>query len=109
MKYVITESRLDELIQNYISESVGLLERHSSHDSYSYSNYMWYTNLKDVMIFEIAETDEGLGLGVLESLWNSVNGMFSLSDYDTDKAFMKWMLNYKGGKFPGGIYTFENG
>ena len=107
MKYVIMESRLDELVQNYVSESVGLLERHFTPDSYS--GYIWYTNLKDVMVFEITYTDEGSGLGVLESLWNSVNGMFSLSSYDTDKAFMAWMWNHMGGKFPGGVYTFENG
>ena len=61
------------------------------------------------MVFEITDTDEGLGLGVLESLWNSVNRMFSLSGYDTDKAIIKWMRNYNGMKFPGGVYTFENG
>ena len=106
MKYLIAESRLNLLINDYINNLTGgVLERHFTPDSYS--GYIWYTNLKDGMVFEITYTDEGSGLGVLESLWNSVNGMFSLSSYDTDKAFMAWMWNHMGGKFPGGVYTFE--
>ena len=99
MKYLIAESRLDELVQNYITNYVGLLERHSSHTS----RYIWYTNLNGEMMFEIDSNE----LGVFESMWNAVRGVFSLSDYDTDKAFLTWMKNNKEMKGFVGLYTFE--
>ena len=87
MKYIIKESRLDELVQNFITSQVGLLESHSS-PTFGHT-YIWYNNLNGVMLFEISDTDyHGVGLGVLESMWNVVKGMFSLSDNDTDKAFI---------------------
>jgi len=108
MKYIIKESRLDELVQNFITSQVGLLESHSS-PTFGHT-YIWYTNLNGVMLFEISDTlYHGVGLGVLESMWNVVKGMFSLSDNDTDKAFIKWMSNYLGRKeYIEGVYTFEN-
>ena len=101
MKYLIAESRLDELVQNYITNYVGLLERHSSPTFRQV--YIWYTNLNDEMMFEINDNE----LGVFESMWNSVKRVFSLSDYDTDKAFLTWMKNNKQMKDFIGLYTFE--
>ena len=101
MKYLIAESRLNELVQNYITNYVGLLERHSSPTFRQV--YIWYTNLNDEMMFEINDNE----LGVFESMWNSVRGVFSLSDYDTDKAFLTWMKNNKQMKDFIGLYTFE--
>jgi len=102
MKYLIAESRLNELVQNYITNYVGLLERHSS-PTFRQTEYIWYTNLNDEMMFEINDNE----LGVFESMWNSVRNVFSLSDYDTDKAFLTWMKNNKQMKDFIGLYTFE--
>lgn len=107
MRYTINKSRFDELVQNFISKSVGGLERHA-YPSESYK-YIWYSDSNGIMIFEITDIPEGLGLGVFEVLWKNVKGMFSLSDNDTDEAILKWMWNYNGTKYPGGVYTFEQG
>jgi hypothetical protein len=41
-------------------------------------------------------------------MWNTVKNMFSLSDNDTDNAFIVWMSNYLGKKeYFEGVYTFE--
>jgi hypothetical protein len=109
MKYVITESRLDELVQKYITNYVGgLLEKHSS-PTFG-KTYIWYTNSNGSMVFEISDTlYHGVGLGVLESVWNTVKDMFSLSDNDTDIAFIIWVSNYMGKKgYIEGVYTFQN-
>ena len=106
MKYLIAESRLNLLINDYINNLTGgVLERHK-HPS-SMVGYIWWTDLKDKTIFEAQDADEGLGLGVREDIWNSVNRMFSSSSYETDTAFQKWMWNHNGMKFPSGVYTFE--
>lgn len=106
MKYTITESRLDKLVQNFITNQVGLLERHTN-PTFG-DTYIWYTDLKDVMVFEISDGGEGIGLGVLKSMWNLVKEMFSLSNYETDNAFMTWMNNNQGWESLDGVYTFEN-
>jgi hypothetical protein len=105
MKYLITESRINELIQNYITNYVGVLERHSS-PTFGRS-YVWYTNSNDGMMFEISDTDFGLALGVFEPMWNTVKGMFSLSDNDTDRAFLTWMKNNEEKIEFEELYTFE--
>lgn len=107
MNYIITESRLETLISNFITELTGgVLKRHKHPNSAV--DYIWFTDLKDDTIFEVDDADEGLSLGVREDIWNSVNRMFSLPSYNTDMAFQKWMWNYNGMKFPSGVYTFEH-
>jgi hypothetical protein len=104
MKYVITESRLDELVQKYITNYAGPLEKHSFP---SFSNtYIQYTNLNGSLVFGISDSDYGLALGVSEPMWNTVKDMFSLSDNDTDIAFMTWMKNNKGRKIFDEVYRF---
>jgi hypothetical protein len=105
MKYLILESRLDKLVQKYITNYVGVLERHSS-PTFGRS-YIWYTNLNGEMIFEISDTDYGLALGVYESLWSLVKGVLSLSDSDTDRAFLIWMTNNEEKREFEDLYTFE--
>jgi hypothetical protein len=105
MKYIIAESRLDKLVQKYITNYVGVLERHSSP---TFGNtYIWYTNLNGDMMFEISDTENGLALGVYESMWNMVKGVFSLYDYDTDEAFLTWMENNEEMRRFDDLYTFE--
>jgi hypothetical protein len=107
MKYLITESRLDEMIDDYITNITGgVLELHK-HPNAMF-DYVWWTDLEGRSIFEGYNNNEGLSLGVREDIWNSVNRMFSLSSNNTDIAFLKWMFNYNGMKFPSGVYTFEN-
>jgi hypothetical protein len=59
------------------------------------------------MMFEISDTDYGLALGVYESMWNTVKDMFSLSDNDTDKAFLTWMKHNEAKREFEELYTFE--
>jgi len=106
MKYTITEFRFDELVQNFITNQVGLLEHHTSPEFGD--SYIWYTDIKNVVVFEIDTVLSGVWLGVIKSMWNLVKVMFSLSDNDTDKAFITWMENNKGLKSPDGVYIFIN-
>ena len=105
MKYIIAESRLDNLVQKYITNYVGVLESHSI-PSFGRS-YIWYTNLNGEMMFEISDTDYGLALGVFESMWNTVKDVFSLSDNDTDRAFLTWMKHNEAKREFEELYTFE--
>jgi hypothetical protein len=106
MKYIIKESRLDKLVQTFITNYVGPLKR-NIHPDFG-DSYIWYTTSKDITVFEISEGAHGLGLGVLESMWDLVKEMFSLSHLETDNAFSTWAANNEGMETPDEIYTFEN-
>ena len=106
MKYIITESQVKHLIDEFITNQIGgYLEKHNHESSMVY--YVSWTDMNGNGIFESEDTDEGPGLGVNENLWNLVQTMFSLGGYETDKVFMDWMLKYEGEEFPGGVYTVE--
>ena len=109
MKYIITESRLDKLVQTFITNYVGPLKR-NIHPDFG-DSYIWYTTSYDLTVFEISSSNSGEGvvaLGVLESMWDLVKGMFLLSSLETDNAFATWAANNEGMETPDEIYTFEN-
>lgn len=106
MKYIISESRLNTLIQDFITNSIGGELTKYYHPS-SAVGYMWWKNSNGDTIFESDDSDEDWALGVRGDLWDLVRGMFLLDAYATDKSFLTWMENYSGMKFPAGVYTFE--
>ena len=98
MNYIITESRLDKMIDKYITSIIG-------GELIRYGNGWYKPNGEFLFLME--DTNDGLVLGVKGDLWVGVSHLFSLNDgYKTDKAFKTWMENYSGDKFPGGVYTF---
>lgn len=108
MKYIITESRLDTIIDNYITNLIGDKLIKNFHPS-SAVGYVWWEDKFGNGVFESDESDEDLSLGVYEDVWNSIQSMFSLDSYGTDKALISWMKNKTGMDFPDGVYTFERG
>jgi hypothetical protein len=106
MKYIINESRFNNIINEYINSIVGLPIKKHNHPS-SFVNYVWFTNNKGESVFESDDNGSGLELGVRDDIWVSVQGMFSLSVNETDNRFSEWMGELYGVEFPGGVYTFE--
>jgi len=99
MKYLITESRLDKMIDKYITSIIG-------GELTNHGGDRWYKPNGE-LLFLMEDTNDGLVLGVRGDLWVDVSRLFSLNDgYKTDKAFKTWMENYSGEKFPGGVFTF---
>lgn len=106
MKYIINESRFDNIINEYINSIVGLpIKKHNHPSSMVY--YVWLTNNKGETVFESEDNGLGLELGVRDDIWFSVKGMFSLSVDETNNRFSEWMNELYGVEFPGGVYTFE--
>jgi hypothetical protein len=106
MKYLITESRLDQVINNFITKIVGeKLDRVES----KVAPITWFHDPKNgKLVFEIDDNAGGdTALGVSNEIYFTVRRMFSLWNNETDKAFMDWMTNYTGKKFPSGVYNFD--
>jgi hypothetical protein len=104
MNYSITESRLNQIIDTFISNQIGMLKKHI-HPSSSV-NYYWWTDKYDNSVFEFSGDDDP-SLGVYEKLWESVRDLFDLSPIETDESFLRWAYHHMGMEFEDGIYTFE--
>lgn len=106
MKYVISESRLDDIVQKFISDYVGDLKSRVS--TGPGPTYVWYVGNNERVMFEVTRTNEGERLDVRNDLWNAVKKLFSLSVSEVDDAFLKWMYNYNGYEYPAGVYTIDS-
>lgn len=106
MKYVISESRLDNVVQKFISDYVGDLKSRVS--TGPGPTYVWYVGNNERVMFEVTRTNEGERLDVRNDLWNSVKKLFSLSMSEVDNAFLKWMYNYNGYEYPAGVFNIES-
>lgn len=105
MKYIITESRMDELINNFISQIVNLPLKKKGFPT----GGIYWTNSDGDIVFEVDnsfnETDSALGVD--KKIWHNVKGMFSLDPIETDKVITKWMNDYSNMKFDySTLYTF---
>jgi hypothetical protein len=101
MKYIITESRRDVIVQNFLEDHVGYMERHL-HPS-TVVDYEHWTDKNNKTTFEVDNGD----LGVSEVLWNTIKTMFNLTPHETDTALLEFFHSQTGRYFPDGIYTFE--
>lgn len=106
MKYIITESRINNIINEYINTIVGLPIKKHNHPSLAVS-YIWFTNNNGDSVFESDDSDFGPELGIRRDIWFSVKNMFNLSKDETYNRFLEWMNELYGVEFPGGVYTFE--
>lgn len=103
MNYSITESRLNQIIDKFITDKVGVLKKHSRVKSSV--DYYWWTDKYDNGVFEVSG-DYMESLGVYDKLWVSVKEFFILSDDETDKSFLRWAYHHMGMEFEDGIHTF---
>jgi hypothetical protein len=104
MNYSITENRLKQIIDTFITEQIGVLKKHKH--SNPFVNYYWWTDKYGNGVFETSGEDDE-SLGVYEKLWMSVNELFGLSPMETDDSFLRWAYHHMGMEFEDGIYTFE--
>jgi len=103
MNYSITEHRLKQIIDNFITDQVGVLKKHDHNNPVV--DYYWWTDKYGNGVFEVSGDYESLG--VYEKLWISVRELFGLSPMETDDSFLRWSYHHMGMEFEGGIYTFE--
>jgi hypothetical protein len=104
MNYSISENRLKQIIDTFITEQIGVLTKHNR--SSSFADYYAWTDKYGNAVFEVFGDDDEL-LGVYEGLWVSVRELFGLSPMETDDSFLRWAYHHMGMEFEDGIGTFE--
>ena len=95
MKYIITESQYNKIIDRFLTNQ---FEPHKEKTSKDYPDSIFW--IKDGEI--IVEIKKSKDVWVLDSVWNSISDMFSLEYDDTKSVIKSWLeKHYKlGGLTP---------
>ena len=92
MKYIINESRLDEVIMNYLDSIFFGMKEH--HEKIGYGIYQWWGN-GDYWMMYIDKTydadDAVLSVGINDSVWSGLVAMFNLSPVQTEQYLKRWI------------------
>lgn len=104
MKYIISESRFEDLISNYLSDSLKNIEYHS--DVIDGDEYEWW-GIKDTPIFALLENSQGkIGIAFDEQYVFSISNLFGVSEEEVISHMLKW-INSKLDIYPDHIHILE--
>jgi hypothetical protein len=101
MKYIITESRFDQIIMDYLDNQFSGMEKHC--DAIGGGYIQWWGNGEYPMI-EMGE-DNGNLMGFNRKIWDGIGGLFNLTGQESTKYICRWIqINLKYS--PNQIYLF---
>lgn len=105
MKYLITESRLNDIIESYLSSELGnlnLIQRREDTD--------WYVNQSGRPIVIISKTSFGKDiLSLRRDIYDNLEKMFGLDTTDDIQAHLKKYFYTKWGLPVDMVYTYNPG
>jgi hypothetical protein len=104
MKYIITESRLNDIIESYLNSELGNLKLVKKDEDTE-----WYTNASGNPIVII---NHGIFKGLLvlrRDIYDNLEKMFGLDTTDTIQSHLRKYFYTKWGIDVDIIYTFEPG
>ena len=90
MKYVITENRLVNLVDNYLEDSVGRLRKFPIIDINAREDDFKLVDDKKNTIF----TYYDYGLGVEDKLYRKMLSLFNLSNKELEELLEKWFSKH---------------
>jgi hypothetical protein len=109
MKYVISESRLDDIIQKYLSSQLSDLKEVEKSESDSEGHQIWYVDESGEPLVVIYPRYHGGDLLVLRRvIYDTVANMFGLETTDDIQAPILKYFREKWGILVNTIYTFED-
>ena len=88
MKYIISESRLESLILNYLDDSLENIKSHS--EEIDGEEYNWW-GTEDVPVFVLKDTDGELGIAFDEQYVSSLCDFFGISENESKKYILQWI------------------
>jgi hypothetical protein len=106
MKYIISESRLDDIIQKYLSSQLSDLKEVEKH---GLEHSIWYVDKSGEPLVVIYPRYHGGDLLVLRRvIYETVANMFGLETTDDIQAPILKYFREKWGILVNTIYTFED-
>jgi hypothetical protein len=89
MKYIITESRFESLIINYLDDSLKNIKSHS--EEIEGEEYNWW-GIGDVPVFVLKNNEHGkIGIAFDEQYVSSMCDLFGISDYEVKTYILRWI------------------
>ena len=101
MKYIISESRLEDLVISFIDDNVRGLEHHVSEGSVydGLGEVRWWWGIGEEELFYAYLEPNNIIVGIRHHLFNLVQNMFSISQDETFEYFGKWIKKRLGIEF----------
>jgi hypothetical protein len=88
MKYIISESRFESLIINYLDDSLKNIKSHS--EEIEGEEYNWW-GIGDVPVFVLKHVKDKLGIAFDEQYVSSMCDLFGISDYEVKTYILRWI------------------
>ena len=89
MKYIISESRMESLINNYLNDSLKNIESHIK--EFDGEEYNWW-GIKDFPVFVLKHNEHGkVGIAFDEQYVSSMCNLFGISEYESKTHILKWI------------------
>jgi hypothetical protein len=89
MKYIISESRLEKVISNYLNHSLDKIESHTQ--EVDDEEYNWW-GIGDVPVFVLKDDEHGkVGIAFDEQYVSSICDLFGISEYEAKTYILRWI------------------
>ena len=89
MKYIISESRMESLINNYLTNSLENIESHSEEIDGEEYNW-WGTKEEPVFVLKMGHNGK-LGIAFDTQYISSLSNLFNISEYESKTYLLKWI------------------
>jgi hypothetical protein len=97
MKYVITENRLDKVVDTYITSQLEGLEQKLEKVDSTVNRFVFRDKNGDVVMIILEGMDRQPMVGISEYVYKSLNNLIGLNDFhEIQKYFKKWFKNHMG-------------
>jgi len=88
MKYIISESRFESLIVNYLNDSLKNIKSHS--EEIDGEEYNWW-GAEGTPVFVLKHDKDKLGIAFDEQYVSSMCDLFGISDYEVKTYILRWI------------------
>ena len=97
MKYVITENRLDKVVDTYITSQLEGLEQKLEKVDSTVNRFVFRDKNGDAVMIILEGMDRQPMVGISEYVYQSLNSLIGLNDFhEIQKYFKKWFKNHMG-------------
>ena len=97
MKYVITENRLDKVVDTYITSQLGGLEQKLEKVDSTVNRFVFRDKNGDAVMIILEGMDKKPMAGISVYVYKSFASVFGLNDFhEVQKYFKKWFKNHMG-------------
>jgi hypothetical protein len=94
MKYIITESRLERLISNYLNDSLKNIK--SFTQEIDGEEYNWWGVEEDVPVFVLKDVYGKVGIAHDEQYISSLSNLFGISEDEAKSYVLRWIKSVLG-------------